>query len=445
MAINLYEPNKFRSQGIEDLATVQTLTITNDKISVKNVEAKEAVVLSASNFSEMDNKGIRWSDGRKSKSLLYKQDTLWTDLSLNLSEEKEFLINDTSVLSFSELGRTVTKSNLKTVGILKSLQVSGNTSLGDFVYVSSDLNKVGINTNSPKLAVGIRENNVEISIGSDKAEYAAIGTSSSSHLNIITDNTPRITVYSHGDVRVHGKLIVDDLVTERTPWMMFKETAEQANYGKGIVWAQLVGPNKQLVLHSNPDRLWTTENIDLAFEKTYMIEGMTVLSKTRLGNTVSESELTKVGVLQELQVAGDAAVARCLSVGQLEIGRFQLNENELKINDNISIVRNETVEFKIDDAITIGHHSNTDRTVSIYGSVAVGVAQPDANVALTVEGTVSFGRKKFQVGTVPTEGQYNKGDIVWNTDPKATDYIGWVCVTPGTPGAWLPFGAISSR
>ena len=176
-----------------------------------------------------------------------------------------------------------------------------------------------------------------------------------------------------------------------------------------------------------------------------MIEGMTVLSKTRLGNTVSESELTKVGVLQELQVAGDAAVARCLSVGQLEIGRFQLNENELKINDNISIVRNETVEFKIDDAITIGHHSNTDRTVSIYGSVAVGVAQPDENVALTVEGTVSFGRKKFQVGTVPTEGQYNKGDIVWNTDPKATDYIGWVCVTPGTPGAWLPFGAISSR
>ena len=73
-------------------------------------------------------------------------------------------------------------------------------------------------------------------------------------------------------------------------------------------------------------------------------------------------------------------------------------------------------------------------------------ANPKEDVSLTVAGSVSFDNKKFTTGdSKPTLGNYNKGDIVWNTDPKATDYIGWVCVTPGTPGAWLPFGAISSR
>jgi hypothetical protein len=42
-----------------------------------------------------------------------------------------------------------------------------------------------------------------------------------------------------------------------------------------------------------------------------------------------------------------------------------------------------------------------------------------------------------------TDGTYQRGDIVWNTAPNTGGYIGWVCVTAGTPGGWTGFGLIA--
>lgn len=42
----------------------------------------------------------------------------------------------------------------------------------------------------------------------------------------------------------------------------------------------------------------------------------------------------------------------------------------------------------------------------------------------------------------PTTGTWNKNDTVWNEDVSAGGYIGWVCVTSGSPGTWKGFGAI---
>ena len=53
--------------------------------------------------------------------------------------------------------------------------------------------------------------------------------------------------------------------------------------------------------------------------------------------------------------------------------------------------------------------------------------------------------KKVQYKTaIPSDGTYTRGDIVYNINPSADDYIGWVCVTSGTPGTWKTFGQISS-
>ena len=43
----------------------------------------------------------------------------------------------------------------------------------------------------------------------------------------------------------------------------------------------------------------------------------------------------------------------------------------------------------------------------------------------------------------PASGTWAVGDKVWNFTPAAGDYIGWVCVTAGTPGTWKEFGAIN--
>ena len=446
MAINIYEPMRFSSQGIDDLATQLSLTITNGKITVDTVEPKKEVLFSANNFNDIEGKGIKWSDGRKSKGLIYKNSGLKSDLSINLAEEQTFQINDTNVLSFTELGNTVTKSNLKQVGTLKSLTVSGNAELGDFVFINSELNRIGINTEAPKIALTIKDNNVEFGIGSLKTKTASIGTFTNDAVEIIADNVARITINTNGETKIHGKLIVDDLVTERTPWMLFRETKDSSNYGKGIIWAPLSGISKQLCLQAAPDRIHSTEILDLAKDKFYSIENISVLSLTRLGQTVTDSNLTSVGVLRELQVGGNAAIAKTLSTSEVDVGRMKISQNLIKVNDKFNISRDENIDFTIGQNIVIGNSNNLSRPVTVYGNLAVGVTNPDPTVAFTVNGPVSLNNKKFTVGaSSPKTGNYTKGDIVWNNDPKATDYIGWVCVASGSPGGWLPFGAIARQ
>jgi hypothetical protein len=81
--------------------------------------------------------------------------------------------------------------------------------------------------------------------------------------------------------------------------------------------------------------------------------------------------------------------------------------------------------------------------VSVHGKVSIGVNSPDPTVDLHVNGAIKF---KNQLQTysdqAPLNGSYNKGDIVWNTDPKVGQPVGWVCTRTGTPGDWRPFGII---
>ena len=458
MALNIYEPNKFKSQGIEDLATQESLIITNGKITVDTVEAKKAISFAGASFSEVDGIGLVWTDGRKTKKVAYNQGTLWTDLDINLKEEQVYRIDNVSVLSNSELGHTVTKSNLKQLGTLKNLKVSGSAEFGQFAYAISDLNRFGINTESPAAALGIRENNVEIIVGSIKAKTAAIGTTTNDHIELITDNTARITIKNNGEVvigseghrsgilRVNGTLYVDDIVTGRSTPLTFKETDNNSISGKGIVWLTKNNKSTHFLYQANPEKIVSTETIDLSAEKYFSIDDAMVLSKTNLGMTVVESNLTTLGILKDLQVAGDVAVTRTLSTSRLEIGKFAVDENRLEFTNNFNIQKNNLSEFKIGTDIVIGNSENITRPVSIYGRMTVGVANPQEGVALTVAGPVSFDNKKFMTGNdKPTTGSFNKGDIVWNADPKSSDYIGWVCITAGSPGQWLAFGAIANR
>ena len=42
----------------------------------------------------------------------------------------------------------------------------------------------------------------------------------------------------------------------------------------------------------------------------------------------------------------------------------------------------------------------------------------------------------------PTKGKWNKGDTVWNTNPREDAPIGWVCTMGGNPGQWNSFGFV---
>ena len=42
----------------------------------------------------------------------------------------------------------------------------------------------------------------------------------------------------------------------------------------------------------------------------------------------------------------------------------------------------------------------------------------------------------------PTTGTWKLGDIVYNSAPSAGSVFGWVCITAGTPGTWVPFAGV---
>ena len=110
------------------------------------------------------------------QQLTVRNDRLWADSNLDLSADHVYKIDNTPVLSANELGLTVIKSNLREIGTLKSLEVSGDTTLAEFAHFNSTFNRLGLGTNEPNASISILDNDVEIAIGSPEPGIAHFGT-----------------------------------------------------------------------------------------------------------------------------------------------------------------------------------------------------------------------------------------------------------------------------
>jgi hypothetical protein len=96
--------------------------------------------------------------------------------------------------------------------------------------------------------------------------------------------------------------------------------------------------------------------------------------------------------------------------------------------------------------------ANTLRNVGLQLSATGG---QDNRAMEVVDGDVYFnltsGLTNFQTavkgtGTraaAPSTGTHVAGEVVFNADPIAGGFVGWVCVAGGSPGTWKSFGAIS--
>lgn len=463
--------------NVEHNLTV-TGTITADVVNIKTLVTENGSLASVGDWvynteEELQSKGFNWTWGNGSTRLSYRiGNKLWTNATIDLKSGSTYSIDGITVLSEEGLGSTVINSNLRTVGTLEGLKVTGDSSISDFAFFNSTFNRLGLGLEEPNYAISILENNVELGIGSPGTGLAVFGTHSNHDVGIITDNTPRITIKNNGEVqignegnntilRVYGTLQVDNLISDtridRTSPLEFKATRESSIYGMGLLWTG-EGFTRQFVMAAGPDRLRSSENIDIAADKNYYVGGEPVLGSSILGETVTKSSLTTVGLLQNLSVSGDTVLGSNLDVksGTVTARAFTVNgdattlnidANGIKTNTSVTISTQTTEAFYADtNEIAIGDKNSSRRPVKVFGPVSVGVSNPDADVDLTVKGNVSFANKKFITGnSAPTDGQFNIGDICWNSMPISNSYIGWVCVVAGAPGQWAPFGMIAAQ
>ena len=338
----------------------------------------------------------------------------------------------------------------------KDNEISGNKVHGGVI---SMFESVGIKDDATTRVMHLNDNGVSVN-------------------NLVTDHiSSSPTVY--GDLTVQGlitaqKLHVHELTAdvrnERTTPLEFLAD-NNGIYGKGLQWKGQ-GPTKQLIYRANPDRLYSTESIDVAAEAVYSIGNNVVLSANELGSSIRTSNLIKVGTLQNLRTQGNLTIDdyiiydadsqrlgfgtetpnASISVTSLETEFVIDVEGEsTKIGnwttDDLLIVTDNTTRITVraNGKVEFGKSSKSDARVSVFGKLCVGVNNVSEDVSFATANGIEVAGTKIMTGTaIPIGGTYRQGDIVYNRKATATGYVGWVCVRDGTPGEWKAFGQISS-
>ena len=213
---------------IQDLNVTGTVTagvIKTDVLEVKEIKADITfekdipIVFSGKN---LEGKGLLWAGNGHTKQFIFASnpDRFFVSENLDFARGKSITVNNIKLIDDTELGPTITKSNLKEVGRLNGLIVDGSLSIGQYVYFDSNTNRLGLGTDEPAAAFSVAEDSVEVVIGTKDSTKGYIGTYASNALDIVTDNTSRINISAGGNIQlgnnklppvqvsVHGKIAV---------------------------------------------------------------------------------------------------------------------------------------------------------------------------------------------------------------------------------------------
>ena len=435
----------------------------------------------------LDGKGLLFSQPDFTHQFVFKVEgqRLFSTENIDLYGGRKYQINGVAVLEEGRLSDSVTSSNLTSVGTLNRLRVENNLQIGETFHVNSLNNRVSVNTEEMLSTFTIRDAGATLVLGGDETTGAGrIGTWGPNKLALITDNTDRIIIQGNqveighaksknaevkingaltitNDLRVDGTLRVANLIAdtrvERSSNLEFVSNQTESVYGKGIQWRG-EGYTRSFFLAPNFDRFVSSENIDLIADRAFYINKTKVIDHQSLGDSITSSKLTSVGILNELRVAGSFTVDDHLSVTGNAVTVFRpFSISDVTGNLTFTGSRFETSSkdfaiiaatdkiISIDNLgnIALGDKQRTDKIISAYGKLALNVSNPDPEVDLQVNGNIMFGGKKFiNAAMAPTSGIWNKGDIAWNSQPEDTGFVGWICITGGKPGEWKPFGYI---
>ena len=435
----------------------------------------------------LDGKGMLFSQPDFTHQFVFKAEgqRIFSTENIDLYGGRKYQINGVAVLEEGRLSDSVTSSNLTSVGTLNRLRVENNLQVGETFHVNSLNNRVSVNTEEMLSTFTIRDAGATLVLGGDETTGAGrIGTWGPNKLALITDNTDRIVIQGNqveighaksknaevkingaltitNDLRVDGTLRVANLIAdtrvERSSNLEFTSNQTESVYGKGIQWRG-EGYTRSFFLAPNFDRFVSSENIDLIADRAFYINKTKVIDHQSLGDGITSSKLTSVGILNELRVAGSFTVDDHLSVTGNAVTVFRpLSISDVTGNLTFTGSRFETSSkdfaiiaatdkiISIDNLgnIALGDKQRTDKIISAYGKLALNVSNPDPDVDLQVNGNIMFGGKKFiNAAMAPTSGIWNKGDIAWNSQPEDTGFVGWICITGGKPGEWKTFGYI---
>jgi hypothetical protein len=183
-------------QKIESLLTALREVLENGQ----DVNVAEVPII---NFKgDIPGKGLIWSGDGYNKQLIYAANPgrFFVSETIDLAKGKGISVNNVKIIDDTELGSTITKSNLREVGRLKGLIVDGGLSVNQYLVYDATTDRLGIGTDQPNATLSILDQNIELVFGASEPNVGSMGTFNSADLELVTDNTARLTIGAGGDI-----------------------------------------------------------------------------------------------------------------------------------------------------------------------------------------------------------------------------------------------------
>lgn len=204
--------------GIQDTASQCELTVLDQHVVVENqftaktidaVETLNTQDLNVSGKINIDSDSWKPIADSVTRATTEKLNVEWRQQLVDSVREsiteqgidfKNATINGEKFVDGNRLTRNITQSSLEELGNLKSLTVSGPTSLANTVNI---LNKrLGINTDTPEMALSVWDEEVTVIAGKFKSQTAYIGTSRAQALTLGINRTAALEIDTEGTTTV---------------------------------------------------------------------------------------------------------------------------------------------------------------------------------------------------------------------------------------------------
>ena len=231
----------FGSTGIDDRATDCQITILDDNTVIENnLVAKDLTVKGVTTLEgDVIIRGVIPVDSQAFQNLVtYSSNAVKESLDHSLFEDYSDILfesikkdgldltsiklNGKEIVRNTQLMPSITDSSLQTVGVLKQLQVSGESLFSETLYATRK--RVGINTMDPSAALTVWDEEIELQVGKRAKDSAWINTPRPQRLVISSNNKENIICDTDGSTKINQLKIGTQAFTSDTQAPSYEST-----------------------------------------------------------------------------------------------------------------------------------------------------------------------------------------------------------------------------
>jgi hypothetical protein len=209
----------FASTGITDQATSCQLTITDDDTVIENqLTTKNLNVANIAVIQDLVVKGsvnidaptwVALAEGISGRTLEKLGEDWRATLTAQVAEQikanginfDQVTVNGDALINGTGLSNNITDTNIQSLGVVRTLEVAGES-----VFNNQTLNvlnkRIGVNTQTPEMALSVWDEEVSIVVGKHKANEAYVGTNRAQGVSIGVNRTPQIEITTDGLTKI---------------------------------------------------------------------------------------------------------------------------------------------------------------------------------------------------------------------------------------------------